>query len=26
MTEQEIRTWHGVLSALLGIPKRHQGQ
>jgi tRNA/rRNA methyltransferase len=24
MTEQEIRTWHGVLSALLGIPKRGQ--
>jgi tRNA/rRNA methyltransferase len=24
MTEQEVRTWHGVLSALLGIPKRHQ--
>lgn len=24
MTEQEIRTWHGVLSALLGIPKRRQ--
>jgi tRNA/rRNA methyltransferase len=24
MTEQEIRTWHGVLSALLGIPKRKQ--
>lgn len=22
MTEQEIRTWHGVLSALVGIPKR----
>lgn len=22
MTEQEVRTWHGVLSALLGIPKR----
>ena len=22
MTEQEIRTWHGVLSALIGIPKR----
>jgi tRNA/rRNA methyltransferase len=21
MTEQEIRTWHGVLSALVGIPK-----
>lgn len=21
MTEQEIRTWHGVLSALIGIPK-----
>jgi tRNA/rRNA methyltransferase len=26
MTEQEIRTWHGVLSALLGIPKRHQAR
>jgi len=26
MTEQEIRTWHGVLSALLGIPKRGQGK
>jgi tRNA/rRNA methyltransferase len=24
MTEQEIRTWHGVLSALLGIPKYRQ--
>jgi tRNA/rRNA methyltransferase len=24
MTEQEVRTWHGVLSALLGIPKRNQ--
>jgi tRNA/rRNA methyltransferase len=24
MTEQEIRTWHGVLSALIGIPKRKQ--
>ncbi len=24
MTEQEIRTWHGVLSALLGIPKRNR--
>jgi tRNA/rRNA methyltransferase len=24
MTEQEIRTWHGVLSALIGIPKRNQ--
>jgi len=22
MTEQEIRTWHGVISALVGIPKR----
>jgi len=22
MTEQEVRTWHGVLSALVGIPKR----
>ena len=22
MTEQEIRTWHGVLSTLLGIPRR----
>jgi len=22
MTEQEIRTWHGVLSTLIGIPKR----
>jgi len=22
MTEQEIRTWHGVISALTGIPKR----
>jgi tRNA/rRNA methyltransferase len=26
MTEQEIRTWHGVLSALLGIPKRKQNR
>lgn len=24
MTEQEIRTWHGVVSALLGIPKQRQ--
>lgn len=24
MTEQEIRTWHGVISALLGIPKQRQ--
>ncbi len=24
MTEQEIRTWHGVLSSLLGIPKRNK--
>jgi tRNA/rRNA methyltransferase len=24
MTEQEIRTWHGVLSALIGIPRRNQ--
>jgi tRNA/rRNA methyltransferase len=24
MTEQEVRTWHGVLSSLLGIPKRHK--
>ncbi|MDR3424903.1 MAG: RNA methyltransferase [Alphaproteobacteria bacterium] len=24
MTEQEIRTWHGVLSALVGIPRRNQ--
>ena len=24
MTEQEIRTWHGVVSALIGIPKRKQ--
>jgi tRNA/rRNA methyltransferase len=24
MTEQELRTWHGVLSALIGIPKRKQ--
>jgi tRNA/rRNA methyltransferase len=24
MTEQEIRTWHGVLSALVGIPKRNR--
>lgn len=24
MTEQEIRTWHGVISALIGIPKRRQ--
>ncbi|MDD4616098.1 MAG: RNA methyltransferase [Alphaproteobacteria bacterium] len=24
MTEQEIRTWHGVLSALVGIPKARQ--
>jgi tRNA C32,U32 (ribose-2'-O)-methylase TrmJ len=22
MTEQEIRTWHGVVSALIGVPKR----
>ena len=22
MTEQEIRTWHGVISALIGVPKR----
>jgi len=26
MTEQEIRTWHGVLSALIGIPKRNQSK
>ncbi len=26
LTEQEIRTWHGVLSALLGIPKRGSTQ
>ena len=24
MTEQEIRTWHGVISALTGVPKRKQ--
>ena len=24
MTEQEIRTWHGVISALLGIPKQRK--
>jgi tRNA/rRNA methyltransferase len=24
MTEQEIRTWHGVISALIGVPKRKQ--
>jgi tRNA/rRNA methyltransferase len=24
MTEQEIRTWHGVVSSLLGIPKQRQ--
>jgi tRNA/rRNA methyltransferase len=24
MTEQEIRTWHGVVSALLGIPKQRK--
>jgi tRNA/rRNA methyltransferase len=24
MTEQEIRTWHGVISALIGIPKQSQ--
>ena len=24
MTEQEVRTWHGVISALIGIPKRKQ--
>ncbi len=24
MTEQEIRTWHGVVSALLGVPRRNQ--
>ena len=24
MTEQEIRTWHGVLSSLAGSPKRKQ--
>jgi tRNA/rRNA methyltransferase len=22
MTEQEIRTWHGVISALIGVPER----
>ncbi|MFA5041563.1 MAG: TrmH family RNA methyltransferase, partial [Bdellovibrionales bacterium] len=26
MTEQEIKTWHGVLSALIGIPKRNQNK
>jgi tRNA/rRNA methyltransferase len=26
MTEQEIRTWHGVVSALIGVPKRKQAQ
>lgn len=26
MTEQEIRTWHGVISALVGIPKRNQNK
>ena len=26
MTEQEIRTWHGVVSALIGVPKRNQNK
>ena len=26
MTEQEVRTWHGVISALIGIPKLKQKQ
>ncbi len=26
MTEQEVRTWHGVLSALIGVPKRARSQ
>jgi len=25
MTEQEVRTWHGVISALIGIPKLRKG-
>jgi len=26
MTEQEIRTWHGVISALIDGPKRHRNK